>query len=66
MEVPRASGYTSCKFLAVGLPSVEQLRTLGWLSMRMRRGRRRGGIRRSPPAVLTIMGRVALQAKRST
>eukprot|EP00983_Pelagomonas_calceolata_P113613 1160003-Pelagomonas_calceolata.AAC.10 len=56
MEVPCASGYTSCKFLAVGWPSVQQLRTLGWLLMRMRR-RRRGGSRRSP-AVLTSMGLV--------
>eukprot|EP00983_Pelagomonas_calceolata_P088682 1157229-Pelagomonas_calceolata.AAC.8 len=61
MEVPCASGYTSCKFLALGWPSVKQLRTLGWLLMRMRM--RRGGSRRRGPAV---MGRVGFQAKRST
>eukprot|EP00983_Pelagomonas_calceolata_P005156 167403-Pelagomonas_calceolata.AAC.2 len=31
MEVLRASGYTSCKFLDVGWPSVQQLRTLKWV-----------------------------------
>eukprot|EP00983_Pelagomonas_calceolata_P005670 186658-Pelagomonas_calceolata.AAC.1 len=66
MEVPCASGYTSCKFLAMGWPSIQQLRTFGWLLMRMRRGRRRGGSRRRNPAILTRMGRVGLQAKRST
>eukprot|EP00983_Pelagomonas_calceolata_P047511 1140685-Pelagomonas_calceolata.AAC.10 len=63
MELPRASGYTSCKILAVGWPSVQQLRTLGWMLMRMRRGRRRGSSRRRGPAV---MGRAGPQAKRST
>eukprot|EP00983_Pelagomonas_calceolata_P084110 1156297-Pelagomonas_calceolata.AAC.5 len=55
MEVPRASGCTSCKFLAVGWPSVK-LRALGWLVMRMRGGSRR---RRGP----AVMGRVGLQAE---
>eukprot|EP00983_Pelagomonas_calceolata_P134045 1162020-Pelagomonas_calceolata.AAC.22 len=53
MEMPHASGYTSCKFLAVGWPSVQQLRTLGCMLMRMRLGSRRRG-----PAV---MGRVGFQ-----
>eukprot|EP00983_Pelagomonas_calceolata_P127958 1161466-Pelagomonas_calceolata.AAC.12 len=44
-----------------GVPSVQQLRTLG-----MRRGRRRGGSRKRSPAVLTSTGRVGLQAKKST
>eukprot|EP00983_Pelagomonas_calceolata_P027790 872398-Pelagomonas_calceolata.AAC.1 len=53
MEVPHASGYTSCKFLALGWPIVQQLRTLGWmLLLRMRMGRRRGGSRRRGPAVM--------------
>eukprot|EP00983_Pelagomonas_calceolata_P122046 1160868-Pelagomonas_calceolata.AAC.1 len=65
MVVPRASGYTSCELRDVGWPSVLQQRTLGWLLMRMRRGRRRGGSRRRSPAVLTSVGRVGLQAKRS-
>eukprot|EP00983_Pelagomonas_calceolata_P118760 1160534-Pelagomonas_calceolata.AAC.29 len=62
-EVPCASGYTFCKFVAVGWPSVQQLRTLYRLLMRMRRGRRRGGRRRRSPAVLTSTGRVGLQAE---
>eukprot|EP00983_Pelagomonas_calceolata_P068280 1149853-Pelagomonas_calceolata.AAC.4 len=51
MEVPHKSGYASCKFLAVGCPSVQQ-RTLGKMLMRMRMGRRRGGSRRRGPAVM--------------
>eukprot|EP00983_Pelagomonas_calceolata_P027732 871099-Pelagomonas_calceolata.AAC.4 len=54
MEVPRASGYTSCKFLSAGWPSVQQLRTLGWLLTRMRRGRRGGSSRRGPAVMGTV------------
>eukprot|EP00983_Pelagomonas_calceolata_P086032 1156674-Pelagomonas_calceolata.AAC.11 len=56
MEVAGASGYTSCKFLAVGWPSVQQLRTLGWLLMRMRGGEEE----------VSSSRRVGLQAKRRT